>query len=347
MREHEATGAGQPRAGADEEWLATTIEEVVDPDLKICDAHHHLWDHPDSRYLIDDLHADTGDGHRVVTSVFIECGSEYRTDGPEELRSLGEVEFVAQQAELSRVAVGSEIRGIISHVDCTVGGEIDRILDQHVEVGDGRFRGVRHSAAWDPSPRIKRSHSGAKEGLLRQNNVRIAVDRMGRRGLLFEAWVYWPQLDDVLELAYACPNSVIVLNHVGGPIGIGPYAGQRGEVLAQIRRRLTEIAESPNVVIKLGGIGMTMFGDDWHRQDVAPTSDELAKEWGSQIRWIIETFGVERCMFESNFPMDRVSVSYRVLWNAFKKMTAEASEHERALLFHDTATRLYRLDDDF
>ncbi len=336
-----------PRAGSPETWLASTIEDVVDPDLKICDAHHHLWDHKASTYLIDDLHADTGDGHRVATTIFIECGSEYRKDGPVELRSAGEVAFVARQAELSRVADGAEIRGIISHADATLGADINPVLDLHVELGDGRFRGIRHAAAWDASPLIKQGHSAPPPELLRRDDVRAAVKALGKRGLVFEAWVFWPQVADVIDLARACPNTIIVLDHLGGPIGIGPYKDQRSTVIASLRQQLVELAECPNVVVKLGGIGMSIYGDGWHRGETAPTSDQVEAVWGEQIRWTVEQFGAERCLFESNFPMDRVGMSYRVLWNAFKKSVAHASEGERELLFHDTATRVYRLDDDF
>jgi predicted TIM-barrel fold metal-dependent hydrolase len=312
------------------------MEDALEPDLVICDPHHHLWDRPGNRYLFDSLRADTRGGHRVVSTVFVECQSGYRSDGQEPFRPVGETEFV--------VAADSDglIAGIVGYADLRV-PEIDEVLAAHEEAGAGRFRGIRHANAWDPSPDIRASHTNPPPGLLGDPAFRCGVAALGRAGLSFDAWLYHPQLPELTDLARAHPEVTIVLDHLGGPLGIGPYHGRRGEVLEVWRTSLIDLASCPNVAVKLGGIGMPVFGMGWHHQPEGATSEELESAWGPEIRWCIEQFGVDRCMFESNFPVDRASCDYTVLWNAFKRTAAAASPSERAALFHDTATRIYRL----
>jgi predicted TIM-barrel fold metal-dependent hydrolase len=216
------------------------------------------------------------------------------------------------------------------------------VLAAHVDAGAGRFRGIRHVNAWDASDAIRASHTNPPPGLLARADFRKGFDALGDAGLSFDAWMYHPQLPELADLARAHPDVLVILDHLGGPLGIGPYAEDRAALLRTWRANLAEVASCENVVLKLGGIGMPVFGLDWHKRETPPSSEELAAAWGSDIRWCIEQFGVDRCMFESNFPVDRASCSYAVLWNTFKRIVADASDAEKTALFHDTAARTYR-----
>ena len=305
----------------------------------ILDPHHHLWEHPTKPYMMEHLRADTDSVPGVVGTVFLECGSGYREDGPEAFRPVGETEFV--------VAADPDgfIRGIVGFADLT-SPEIDDVLAAHVEAGEGRFRGIRHVTAWDASPDVRRSHTDPSPGLMGEPAFRAGIAALGRAGLSFDAWLYHPQLPELAALARDHEDVTVVLDHLGGPLGIGPYAGRRDEVLAEWRPMMEAVAACPNVVLKLGGIGMAVYGLGWHRRDEGgATPDELVEAWGDEIRWCIERFGPERCMFESNFPVDKVSCTYADLWEAFGRIAGAtgASPADTAALFHDTAVRTYRL----
>ena len=313
-------------------------QEALDPGTDSIDPHHHLWEYPDSVYMAGELRADVTSAARVRRTVFVECGSAYRTDGPEELRPVGETAWVAANAPGDGL-----MDGIDGFADLTLGDGVERVLAAHVEAGRGRFRGIRHVSAFDAGPAIRRSHTNPPPGLLGMPEFRRGFAALGRAGLSFDAWLYHPQLPELTDLARAHPDVVIVLDHLGGPLGIGPYAGRRDEVLEQWRTSMRDVAACPNVVLKLGGIGMPVFGMDWHRREEPPSSEEVVSVWGEPIRWCIEQFGVDRCMFESNFPVDRRSFSYRTCWNAFVRIAEGCSAGERRALFHDTAARTYRL----
>jgi len=312
-------------------------EDVLEPNLPILDPHHHLWRHPASTYMTEELRADTGSGHNVVGTVFVECASGYRDAGPESHRPVGETEFV--------VAADPDgfIRGIVGFADLTT-PDIADVLDAHVAAGAGRFRGIRHVNAYDEHPDVRASHTNPPPGLLGHDDFRRGFAALGRAGLRFDAWLYHPQLPELAALARAHPEVPIVLDHLGGPLGIGRLAGRRDELLAEWRPAMDDVASCENVVLKLGGIGMPVFGLGFHKQETDTTSEQLADAWGDEIRWCIERFGVDRCMFESNFPVDRASCSYLVLWNAFKRIATDASPTEKAALFHDTAARVYDVD---
>jgi L-fuconolactonase len=332
------------RAAAHAAWLARTVEEPLVPDRAIVDPHHHLWDRPGDRYLIQDLHADTGAGHHVVQTVFVECAAAYRTEGPPELRPVGETEFVAAQAALARERGGAQIAGIVGFADLTLGDAVDEVLAAHVEAGDGLFRGIRHAAGWSADPRIKNSHSDPVEHLLADPAFRRGFARLGALGLRFDAWLYHPQLPDLVDLCRAHPEVPVILDHIGAPMGIGPYTGRRAEVDAEWRPSMRSLAQCPNVTLKVGGIGMNRYyGGGWPDRAAPPGSEELVAYWGDQLRFCIDTFGPDRCMFESNFPVDRESCSYVVLWNTFERIAADYTPTEQSALFHDTATRTYAL----
>ena len=328
-------------------WLDKVTEEIVDPDLPICDPHHHLWDHPDNRYLLDELLADTGSGHNVVSTVFVECSSMYRVDGAPEMAPVGETEFVNGVAAMSSSGQYGSTRaclGIVSYADLTLGSAVGEVLDAHVAVTP-RFKGIRHAAGWDASSDVRNSHTNPIENLLLNPAFREGFAELGRRGLSFDAWLYHPQIGQLTDLARLYPETTIVFDHFGGPLGVGPYAGQRAEIFQQWSKDIDELARFENVVAKLGGLVMPINGFGFHKNDSPATSDEIVAATGDYYRHAIDCFGPSRCMFESNFPVDKQSCSYAVLWNAFKKLTADCSWDEKAAMFHDTAARAYRLDD--
>ncbi len=323
-------------------------EEIIEPELPICDPHHHLWDYPgSSRYLLDELLADMNAGHNIESTVFVECGSFYRADGPEALRPVGETEFVNGQAAMSASGVYGPARacaGIVGFADLTLGAEVEEVLAAHMVAGGGRFRGIRHAGGWDDSVAVRNSHTNPPENLYGRDDFRAGFARLADFGLSFEAWQYHPQLPQVTALARAFPEQPIVLDHVGGPLGIGPYAGKRAEIFPVWATNIRELATCRNVVVKLGGLGMAVCGFDFHKRETLPGSAELAEAWAPYIETCIEAFGPDRCMFESNYPVDGVSCTYATLWNALKRTAAGASASEKALMFRDVARRVYRLD---
>jgi predicted TIM-barrel fold metal-dependent hydrolase len=333
-------------ANPKDEWLAQVVEEPLKPDLPIIDPHHHLWDNPASRYLLDEVLGDTGSGHRVVATVFVECTSMYRADGPAAMRPVGETEFVngiAAQSASGNYGPTRIAAGIVSFADLTLGAAVEPVLHAHIAAAPQRFRGIRHAAGFDPSPDVRNSHTNPPADLYDLKSFREGVAKLTELKLSFEAWQYHPQLPQVTRLAQAFPATTIILNHCGGIIGIGPYEGKRAEIFQQWKVDIAELAKCNNVVVKLGGINMPLNGFGWHRRAKPPTSDELVAATRDYYLHLIDRFGPSRCMFESNFPVDRTSCSYLVLWNAFKKIAAPFSADEQAWMFHRTAATAYRL----
>ncbi|MCP5026962.1 MAG: amidohydrolase family protein [Actinomycetia bacterium] len=323
-------------------WISQVGEEALEAELPICDPHHHLWldaGHTGWPYTLDDLHADTGAGHNIVQTVFLECHTEYRTDGPRHLRPVGETEFVAELAEQSANSGRAEIVGIMGNADVSLGDAVEEVLAAHEEAGRGRFRGIRYITAQDPHPPLAMGDSAAMDDA----DYLAGVRKVGSMGYTYDAMVYHPQLPELAAMARACPDTPIVVDHLGCLLGTGPYKGRRDEILSFWRSAMAELAECPNTYLKVGGIGMPMMGFRWDKQEVPPTSEELAAPWTEPIQWVIEQFGPERCMFESNFPVDKRGAGYVVLWNAYKRIAAGYSAGEKRDLFHDTAARAYRL----
>jgi predicted TIM-barrel fold metal-dependent hydrolase len=323
-------------------------EEPLDPDLPICDAHHHFWDRAQNRYLLDELVADAG-GHNVVQTVFVECMSMYSADADTAHAPVGETEYVQGIAAQSASGAYGSMRAaaaIISYADLRLGDAVDEVLEAHVLAAPQRFRGIRHATGWHSSEAIRNSHTVPTEGLLLDTDFRRGFACLAKRGLVFDAWLYHLQLHELVDLARAFGDTTIILDHVGGPLGIGPYAGRRDEVLGEWKRAIDELATCPNVFVKLGGVTMPICGFDFHKRDRQPGSEEISQALAPYYLYCIERFGVDRCMFESNFPVDKVSCSYRVLWNAFKRMARACSDDERSALFRGTAVRAYRLADD-
>jgi predicted TIM-barrel fold metal-dependent hydrolase len=327
-----------------EGWLELTAEPAIEPELPIVDPHHHFWDRPGSRYLLDELVADTA-AHNVRQTVFIECSSMYRTDGPEELRVIGETEFVEAIANESATRGHRDVRAataIVGSANLRLGDAVAPVLEAH-QAASARFRGIRHRAAWAEPEALQRP-SVEPPHLLLDPEFRRGYARLARYGMTFEGWAYHPQIPELTDLARAFPDTTIILNHLGGPLGLGPYAGKHDEVFEAWRPAIAELASCRNVVAKVGGIQMPVNGFGWEHRERPPSSDELLEVNRRWYEHTIEVFGPDRCMFESNFPVDKASCSYTVLWNQFKKLSAGYSPSERAAMFHDTAARVYRLE---
>ena len=336
-------------------------EPILEPDLLIVDPHHHLWDwtgrippeppalHPFAtiyrdtpRFLFDDLLANLNAGHRIAATVFIECRSMHRSYGPPAFAPVGETEFVNGVAAMSASGLYGATRacaGIVGFVDLTLGDGAAEVIEAHLARAPDRFRGLRHSAAWDADSSVLGPLAFRPERLFENADFRRGFSHLSRFGLSFEAWALEPQLPEVVALAAAFPDTQIVLNHVGTPLGTGAYAGRREERFDLWRSQIRELARADNVVVKLGGLGMPFGGFEAK----GAGSERLAELWRPYIETCIEAFGANRCMFESNFPVDGYTCSYRTLWNALKRLAAGASADEKAALFHGVASRVYRL----
>jgi L-fuconolactonase len=329
------------------DWLALHDEPVLDPDIPIVDAHHHLWDRSGNRYFLFDFLNDAGAGHRIEASVFMECGAMYRTSGREELRCIGETEFANGCAAMSASGEYGTTRAcaaIIGRGDLLLGDAIAPVLEAHVVAGGGRFRGIRQVAAWHRDPAARGSIMSPPSGLLSSSPAPDAMAVLSRMGLTFDTFIYHTQLAELTSFARACPDVPIIANHIGGAIGIGPYASVKDAVFADWRAGVQALASCDNTYMKLGGLGMRVFGHDFGEGPRPPSSEEVANAWRPFIETCIEAFGAERCMFESNFPVDKGSCSYRVLWNAFKRIASGASADQKDALFRGTATKVYNLD---
>ncbi len=334
------------------DWVALTQEPALEPDLPICDPHHHLWDRrpsraPYERYQLDELLADTRAGHNIRSTVFVEARSMYREDGPVELRPVGEVEYVQGIAAASASGLYGPIRvaaAIVGHADLRLGEAVAPVLDALQAASPNRFRGIRHSTTWDPHPEIENTAGDNRPGMLADEQFRAGARVLARRGLTFDAWLFAHQMPELAAFARAVPDLTIVLNHVGGLLRVGPYAERVDDVMSAWRENIALVAQCPNVVVKLGGLGMPRFGFDWHLRERPVGSEELARDMAPLLTYCIDHFGPERCMFESNFPVDKVSFSHGVGFNAFKRLSSGYSASERAAMFHDTAARIYRIE---
>jgi L-fuconolactonase len=345
------------------------MEDILEPDLPIVDSHHHLWFAPvstiegleraedltsvalapiyrkNARYLFDEFLADIQSGHNIVASVYCDAQSMYRADGPAEFRSVGEVEFVNGIAAMGASGLFGNFRpcaGIVGGVDLSLGERVEEVLVAHIQAGGGRYRGVRAGVVYDDDPRIL--GGGGRPHVLIDKVFREGFKRLAPLGLSFDAMVLEPQLADVVDLARAYPETQIILNHVGVPVGIGQYAGRRPERFPIWRSQMKLLATCENVVVKIGGLGIPFGGFDSYLAEPPLDSAQLAAEWRPYVAACIEMFGVDRCMFESNAPPDFAAGSYRVLWNAFKRLASDATPAEKTALFSRTATRVYRLE---
>lgn len=328
-------------------WLAQVQEEIIDPDQPIIDPHHHLW--PDMMgdiYNVDELAVDTGSGHKVIGTVFMECGTCYRDDGPEHEKSLGETEYVlAQAARIRTHDLGPPILGMVGHVDLRESDTLDEALDQHLALAGDFFKGIRQAGASAPPGDAESMliPGPAPADLYRLPEFQAGVRRLGERGLSYDTWQYHFQLPDYIALARACPDTVMILDHFSTPLGVGSFEGKHDDIFPTWKNEMRELSACPNVFLKLGGLAMPDNGFGWHLADRPPSSDELLEAHGRWYHHALDCFGADRCMFESNFPVDRLSLSYAVYYNAMKKLAADFSTAEKSALFADTARKVYRL----
>jgi L-fuconolactonase len=333
------------------DWLAQTLEPTLEPDLPICDPHHHFWDFryeriPYQRYLLHELADEMNCGHNVRSTVFVEARAMYRADGPEEMRPVGEVEFVQGLAAAGASGLygpGRAAAAIVGHANLLLGDRVAPVLEALQAASPNRFRGIRHSVTWDPHPEVENTAANKIQGQLANPQFRAGAKVLARMGFSLEGWMYFPQLPELADFAKAVPDLPIILNHIGGLVRTGPYANNDTQVLAKWREGIAAVAKCPNVTIKLGGMGMPRTGFDWHLRHKPIGSEELAVSMAPFMNYCIEQFGPSRSMFESNFPVDKVSFSYNVMYNAFKRLSKGYSAAERAAMFHDTAVRVYRV----
>jgi predicted TIM-barrel fold metal-dependent hydrolase len=325
------------------EWLNHWHEEILEPELPIVDPHHHLWDWPNWRYLLDELLADLNSGHNVVATVFVQRGAMHRASGPEALRPVGETEIANGVAAMSASGDYGPSRvcaGIVGHADLRLEAAVQDVLEAHLRAGGGRFRGIRHIAAWDADAS---SCNPAPPRLLADKAFREGFARLAALDLSFDTWLYHPQIEELTALARAFPSTRIVLNHVGSPLAMGAYAGRRDEVFARWRRSLRDLGTCPNVYVKLGGLGMVFTDFGFEHAQQPPSSEMLAAAWRPYVETCIAAFGTNRCMFESTYPVDKGSYPYAAYWNACKRLTRGASADETAALFSGTAARVYKI----
>jgi predicted TIM-barrel fold metal-dependent hydrolase len=324
-------------------------EPIIDPGRAIVDPHHHLWDRSGWGYLLEDLWNDTGSGHRVEKTVFVECGASYHESGPEHLRCVGETEFVTKVAAASANSSDggnsprARIAGLVARADLTLAEGVEEVLDAHRSVAGNLFKGIRHSGAHARDPEALFIAGRAPEGLYARDDFRRGLKRLGELGYTYDTWHYHYQNADYAALARAVPDTIMVLDHFGTPLGVGPYAEQREKIFTQWKKDISEIAACPNVVAKLGGLAMPDNGFGWNSADKPPDSEAFAEAQRRYYLHAIDAFGPERCMFESNFPVDRLSLSYQVLWNGLKRIAAEFNDAEQDAMFSGTASRVYRL----
>ena len=285
-----------------EAWLNLTVEEAIEPDLPICDPHHHLWERPDNRYLLDELLRDLGGGHSIVQTVFVECRSMYRNSGPEEMRPVGETEFVqgiAAQSASGQYGTTVVAAGIVGHANLSLGNAVAPVLEAQVVASKNRFRGIRHISAWDESPGRDAQQESARwaaDG----SKVQEGFGCLQRYGLSFDAWLYHTQLVELVDLARTFPEVPIIADHIAGPLGIGPYAGRREEVFQEWKQGIAELAACPNVVVKVGGLGMAIGGFGWHQRSTPARLRRVSRSHGALLSLVYRAVRADRCMFESN-----------------------------------------------
>ncbi len=329
------------------QWRAQLVEEILDPQRPIVDAHHHLWLRPnDDRYFLDEFLADAGCGHNIVASVFVECGQMYRRGADPLMAPIGEVEFVNGIAAMSASGQFGSTRvaaAIVGTADLTAGAEVARILDAQIQASP-RYRGIRLTTKWDADEDLNTGRYVIPPGIMKDADFRAGFATLEPRNLSFDAMIYQTQLGELADLARTFPQTTIVLNHIGGMLAFTKtYLARKEEAIAQWRSGIAELARCPNVVIKLGGLGMSYFAHGYDQRATPATSEELAAGWGPYFHHCIEQFGATRCMFESNFPPDRDSVGYAVVWNMFKRIASRYSETQKHALFYGTAEKAYRM----
>ena len=329
------------------DWLAQVKEEIIDPQLPIIDPHHHLWNGDNQLagsfpYLIENLNEDTFSGHNIVGTIFMECAQGYYLNGEEKYKPVGETEFVINLIKDSKkLPESTNIMGIIGYANLMLGTDVKDVLDEHLSKGEGLFKGIRHAAGWDKNNEIHNSHSNPIENIYYDKNFIKGAEELINLNLTFDAWHYHHQITDLSIFAERYPELIIIHDHFGGPLGVGPYEGKREEIFKKWKDDISLLSESKNVYAKLGGLAMPVNGWNFHKQDKPASSDQIVDLHQQYYLHTINCFGADRCMFESNFPVDRRSVTYHILWNAFKKMVSDYSDEDKNKLFFKNAKDVY------
>jgi predicted TIM-barrel fold metal-dependent hydrolase len=323
-----------------------SIRTILEPDLPIIDSHHHLRDRRDSYYMFDDYVQDVQRGHNIVASVYVECMTMHRLDGPEVLRPIGEIEFANGVAAVSAAGKYGPCRiaaAIVGYADLRHGDAVGELLDRGLAAAPDRLRGIRQCTMEESDPEVWRyvPHP-SPAGILSHPQFRSGLKQLASRNLVFDTAVFYRQLPDIARIADEFPSLTIVLNHVGQATGLTD-PNRAAEVFAIWRQNMSDLAQRPNVICKVGGMGQPYFGFGFELRDKLPTYLELASVWRPWAETAIEIFGMERCMMESNFPADRRSCDFVTLWNALKHIVTSASRSDKNALFHDNAARVYRI----
>ena len=328
------------------DWLNLVEEETLEPDMPIIDPHHHLWKR-NRPYVIDDLWEDTKSGHNIVGTIFVECSAEYRDSGPQSLKPVGETEFVISQAKLSNKKSSRgqpPILGCVSHANLMLGEKVQDVLEEHLSCAPkGFLKGIRHSVAYYPFPPKVGRYTGRLPGLMNRPDFREGFSMLAKFQLSFDAWLVHTQITELTDLARKFPETTIIFDHFGGPLGIGSFSGRHTEIFPLWKKHVTELSKCENVYAKLGGLAMPLNGWGWDLRERPANSDEIVTLHKDYYLTMIDLFGPNRCMFESNFPVDKFSVSYNVLWNALKKIAEPFSIEEKSCLFKETASKVYKI----
>jgi predicted TIM-barrel fold metal-dependent hydrolase len=325
------------------DWLAAGTEPALEADMPIIDAHHHFYERPGWTYLLDEYLHDAQSGHNITASVYMQALTRYRQSGPEELRPVGETEYVIGATAPTQTDKPQVAKGMVGYADLRRGAAVRDVLEAHLQAAQGRFRGVRHLVTWDADQTLVNPLSAVPRGLLLDRDYRAGVAQLAPLGLSYDAWLFFPQLPELFDLAKAHPDTPIIVNHCGGVVRIASYEDKRKEVFESWSGSMRELAQLPNVYVKVGGLGMRINGFDFEKGELPPSSTQLAEAWKPWMHTCIEAFGTDRCMFESNFPVDKGSYPYSNGLNAFKRLTEDASATERDALFRGTVTKVYRL----
>ncbi|PRD42462.1 amidohydrolase [Phyllobacterium phragmitis] len=324
-----------------DDWLAKAREEIIAPEQPILDAHHHLWVRPQGRYAAAELQKDVSCGHDVRASIYVQCRTGYKTDVEPALQPVGEVETILAWCRNQP----NYPAAIIAFADLQLGSGVRRVLDPLIQTGDGKVRGIRNTTAYHAHPAVRSNPNPPPDGLLRSETFLAGAKALAAYGLNLDVWAYHTQLGEVLALAAAVPDLTVVIDHCGGPLGVGPYRPADPEVFGEWCKSIVQLAELSNTRIKIGGFGLTVLGYRYADAPIPPQSEQLAFDWSPYFAHCLESFGPQRTMFESNFPVDKGQFSYGTLWNAFKRLASDLSPEERDDLFWRTAARSYGLDE--
>jgi predicted TIM-barrel fold metal-dependent hydrolase len=323
--------------------MNTQAEAILNKNLEICDAHHHIWDFPNSKYLAEELLEDLLCGHNITSSIYMECGYGYDQTLPKHLAPIGETRLIDQFADDVLSRTNGRIhacKAIVGYADLSRGDSVKEVLECHLEQSE-RFVGIRHATGWDSDTKIRNAHTHPSEGLMLTSNFVDGIRSLAHLNLTFDAWLYHPQIIELVELSKKVPHQKIILDHVGGILGIASYSSQTKEIFNQWKNDISLAAEQENIFVKLGGLAMSICGMGFNKREKPATLDELTQVTAPYYSHVIDKFGVNRCMFESNFPVDKVGVSYKTLWNSFKYLTKSFSDSEKKALFKGTAEKTY------